>query len=191
MQRSKRPHAILAALTVAVGLILSPSCGGGSTDDTPAQATFTPLSPTPGSGTVTMQAGTSTGNTFNVRIAVKDVTGFFGTAFHVTFNPNTAAFVGRDDSTSFLRGSGISTFFAAALAAPGDVAVAATRVQNGTGTVPGVTVSDGDVIVLTFRATRSTAGNTFGFGLPREVCNNTPGCGAILTGWSGGTLTAD
>ena len=188
MNRPKGLHGPLAALVVSAGLLLSPACGGS--DDEPAigEVAFTPLAPTPGSGSITMQAGGTSGEVFQIRVAVKDVANFFGASFHVTYNPASAAFESSSSSGSFLIGGGVGTSFNAALVAPGDLAVVATRLQNGAGTVPGVAVVEGDLVVLTFRATAVTSGNVFGFGAPREV--DAPDGTRLTVLWSGGTLTA-
>jgi hypothetical protein len=135
-----------------------------------------------------MQSGGTSGNVFTIRIAVKDVADFFGASFHVTYDPASAAFDSASSSGSFLIGGGVGTSFNAAVVVPGDLAVVATRLQNGPGTVPGVDVTDGTLVVLTFRATAATSGNTFGFGAPREA--DGPDGTRLTVLWSGGTLTA-
>lgn len=188
-----RTAATLGSVVVAC---LSLSCSSDNGIPGAQSANFTPLAPTPPSQSVTMQAGSVSGATFNIRIAVKDVTDFFGIAFHVTFNPNSARYLGFDSSTSFLNGAGIqagSSFQVVPLAPPhaaGELAVVATRFQNAAGTIPSVNVTDGDVIILTFQATAETAGNTFNFGLPREVSGAAVGSTRTVV-WTGGTLTAN
>lgn len=188
MNRPTGPKQILSSLIVAAALLVSPACGGSDDEPPATSAAFTPLSPTPGSGSITMQPGGVSGNVVRIRIAVKDVAAFFGAAFHVTYDPTTAAYDSMVSTDSFLREAGVSTSFQAALVRPGDLAVAATRLQNGAGTVPGVNVAEEDLIELVFRATTPTAGNTFNFGTPREV--RSPSGGAVTVTWSGGTLTS-
>jgi len=188
MNRAKRMAAVLLA---ALALCASASCDDdeeifgspgppgcdpltvawhGGTLVVGSHVTFSPLSPTPPAQSVTMQPCGVSGDMFSICIRVTDVTGFFGTGFHVAFQPASAVYVSNDSSRSFLRETGVSTFFNATIVSPGDLAVSATRLQNGAGSVPGVNVESGDVIVLNFRASASTAGNTFSFGPPREVC---------------------
>jgi hypothetical protein len=131
---------------------------------------FSPLSPTPPAQSVTMQPCGVAGDIVSICIQVTQVTGFFGTGFHVVFQPASAVYVSNDSSRSFLREDGVGTFFTATIVSPGDLAVSATRLQNSAGTVQGVNVESGSLIVLNFRATASTAGNIFSFGPPREVC---------------------
>lgn len=155
--------------------------------------TFTASSPVPAQASVTMQPGAVfSDNTFEVRIAVTGVSDCFGTAFHVTYNPTSVAFVSADDSTSFLRDAGAQTRFQY-LSSPGDLAVAATRLQNASGTVPGVNVTGSrDLLVLTFRATAATASNPFAFAGSREVINSGPAPNNQIGGvtYSAGTLAA-
>lgn len=187
------------ALTLAALAFCLTSCGGGNdggggTIPGGTNAAFTPLSPTPANGSITMQPGSATADVFTVRVVATGVGNMFGTAFHVVFNPNSAVFLPPSDASgSVLNGTG-TPFFNAVLQSPGNVAVVATRIQDQLGTVPGVSNS-GDVIILTFRATASTTGNTFSFGNPRQVCNPNvnptppPDCIPISVVWSGGTLT--
>ncbi len=196
MKRVRRIASALAAVIAVAGFCLSPSCGGGD-DTVPGgrTATFGPFpgAPPPPPLSVTMQPGPTSGDTFTIRIAVKEVSDFFGAAFHITYDYRSGAFVSMDSSGSFLQGAGIQPgSFLAVVASPGDLAVVATRFQNAGGTVPGV-YGDGDLLVLTFRATADTSGNSFNFIAPREVevCTSTTGCTALAVTWSGGLLTAN
>ena len=193
MKNRRRVSTVLAAFVAVAGFCLSPSCSGGNdTVSAGLTATFAPYTPTPSSLSVTLQPGAASGDTFSVRVAVKDVSNFFGAAFHVSYNPASAAFVSMDATGSFLQGAGIQAdSFKALVATPGDLAVVATRFQNGTGTIPGV-YGNGDLLVLTFRATASTSGNSLNFASPKEVCADTStGCTAVTVLWSGGLLTAN
>jgi hypothetical protein len=184
-------------LATVLGACLTPSCSDdpSNTAIPPGEltASFVPLAPNPPSQSMTMQPGSASANVFSVRIQAKDVNDFFGTAFHVTFNPSTVQFLSLDSSTSFLNGTGINpSSFQAVLVAAGDLSVVATRFQNGGGTIPGVNVTTGDVVVLTFRALVATAGSTLNLGTPREVCGDQgPGCEAKTVVWNGGTMTAN
>jgi hypothetical protein len=184
---------ILAVTMAALAFCLT-SCGGGGGGGTiipgGVNATFTPLAPTPPVGSLTMQAGAANADVFTIRVVATGVGSLFGTAFHVIFNPASAAFVPPAvSSSSVLNGAG-TPFFDAVLQSPGNVAVVASRIQDQLGTVPGISTS-GDVLVLTFRATNPTGGNTFSFGNPRQACSpvSAPGCTSIPVVWSGGTLT--
>src|SRR5258707_1059239 len=70
-----------------VVLSAASSCGGGggSTVSEPV-TTFAPNPVAPGSGTVAMLAGQSSGAMISIRIVVTDVNSFFGAAFRVTYD---------------------------------------------------------------------------------------------------------
>lgn len=183
----------IAAATLAFCLTSCGGGGGGGGGTIPGgvNATFTPIAPTPPAGSVTMQAGAANADVFTIRVVATSVTNMFGTAFHVAFNPASAAFVAFDASNSVLNGAGSrAPEYDAVLQSPGNLAVVATRFQDQIGSIPGFSGS-GDVMVLTFRATSPTGGNTFSFGNPRQVCTplSAPGCTPITVVWSGGTLT--
>lgn len=197
MHRSKRPHPLLALLAVCFLLLSSSACGGSDDDvsGSTAAAVFTPFGP-PAAGTISMQPGSASGRVFQIRIAVKDISSLFGAAFRITFNSNVMRFDSADFSNSVLRGSGITTQFTAipVVGQPSELAVVATRVQNAAGTVAGVNVTDGDLVVLNFTAIASTAGTAINFGTPREACNPTARtCGPTtpVPSWVGGTLAAN
>ena len=197
MHRPNGTRRLLALLGVCAALLSSSACGGSADDPFATVAVFTPSQPAP-SGSISLQPESSSGLAFSIRVAVKDVPNLFGAAFHVTFNAGVIQFVSADFSQSFLTGTGITTQLTATAVRthPGDVAVVATRVQNVGGTVPTVSVTDGDLVVLNFRAVAATSGTTILFGTPREAdtCNvTTHVCSAILIppqNWIGGILTA-
>ena len=162
MHRSNKTHRLLALLALSLLLLSSSACGGSDDDVSPAAsgAAFTPFANPPASGTISMQAGTGSGQAFQIRIAVTDISNLFGAAFRVTFNPNVIRFDSADSSSSVVRGAGISTQFTATpvLGHPSELAVVATRIQNAAGSVAGVNVTSGDLIVLNFHASRLVDG---------------------------------
>ena len=192
MRIVKRILTAVAAAVAVAGFCLSPSCGGG--DDTVQGGLTATFGPFPGEPppSVAMQPRAASGDTFSVGIAVQGVSNFFGAAFHVTYDYHSATFLSMDSSGSFLRGAGITAdSFQAIPVSQGDLQVIATRFQNASGTVPGVS-GNGDLVVLTFRATQRTGGNSFLFESPREVqvCTAATGCRPLTVGWSGGLLRA-
>ena len=198
MHRSKRTDRLLALFGLCVVLLSTSACGGSTDDVAPSTsaAVFTPLSSPPASGTISMQPGSAAGLAFQIRVAVKDISNIFGAAFRVTFNPNVVRFDSADFSTSVVKGSGINTQLSAApvLGHPSEIAVVATRIQNAAGTVAGVNVTDGELVVLHFHAIGATAGTAINFGTPREACNPTARtCGPVtpVPTWIGGTLSAN
>lgn len=198
MRRSENARRLLVLCGICIVLLSSPACGGSDDDVSPAAqaAVFTPFANPPASGSISMQAGSASGLAFQIRVAVKDVSNLFGAAFRVTFNPNVARFDSADFSNSLLRGGGIQTQFSASpvLGHPSEIAVVATRIQNSAGTVPGVNVTNGDLVVLHFHSIAATSGTAINFGAPREACNpSAQTCGATtpVPTWVGGTLTAN
>ena len=155
-------------------------------------ASFAASSGTPPAGSVVLAAGTATGDTFDMKVAVTGVSDFFGAAFHVMYDPAVVAYVSADDSASFLREGGAGTSFLYG-GSPGDLAVSATRLQDGGGSVRGVNVpGTADLLVLTFRAKATAAASPFAFGVPLEVRDSSqpPPGHAISVIWEGGTMTA-
>ncbi len=198
MHRSKKTQRLMALCAICFALLSSSACGGSDDDVAPnaSAAVFIPFASPPASGTISMQAGAASGLSFQIRVSVKDISNLFGAAFRVTFNPNVVRFVSADFSNSVVRGSGITTQFSATgvLGHPSELAVVATRVQNSGGTVAGVNVTDGDLVVLNFRAIAATSGTAISFGNPREACNPTARvCGPVtpVPTWVGGTLSAN
>lgn len=182
---------IARTTAMAAVLLAAAACGG---DGPTSSAVRVPLFVPSGSGAnLSMQRGSLAPlGRFHVAIEVREVQDFFGAAFHVSFDPGVAVFEGADDTGSFLR-EGVAdgeTLFAYE-AARGDVAVVATRRQNPTGTLPGVTIgaTPRPLLVLTFRARTVSAGTPFEFASPREVIDSSPPPGQTLdVTWAGGTL---
>ena len=157
----------------------------------PAQnAGLTFEAPAPGNSSISMQPGTIAGDEFEVVISVTGVNDFFGSAFRVDYDAQSASFESYDAASSLLLGGGVQTNFEVTTPSAGQLAVVATRLQDDTGTVPGVNVAGTqELISLTFRATQFTAANQFTFGAPREVCDSDqPVCTPINVSWDGGTM---
>ncbi len=199
-------RAILRAvvgLLLACGFALAPSCGGGGGDVLRLLvARFSPDEPAPGPNTVSMQPGTSPNDVFEVRIMVTGVDDFFGAAFRVAYPSASVRFLSADTGDSFLCDAPVDCsdpnqvqFIVNSASSPGEVLVAATRVQNQAGTVPGVDVSESrELLSLTFQATREIAspGQPLSFAPRLEVRDSAqpaPGNEIPVT-WEGGTVTA-
>lgn len=146
--------------------------------------------PAPGNSSFSMQPGTVAGDEFEVVLSVTGVTDLFGAAFRVNYDALSASFVSYDTASSLLLGGGVQTNFEVTTPSAGQLAVVATRLQDGTGTVAGVDVpGTQELLSLTFRATQFTAANVFTFGPPREVCDSDqPVCTPINVSWDGGTM---
>ncbi len=201
--------AVYAACALALAVAFGCGGGGGSSSGSaaPVTGTFTPTTANPPSNSVTMQPGTS-GTQFKVKIMVKDIPDFFGTAFTFTY-PRTVvvsgitytqlAFLAADSSNSFLNGSGIQTqFLLDETGTPGTVHGVCTRVQDAGGTVPGVNVGSTptELVTLTFQAYRAMSAVPVAFTGNLEVCTSQlsgspPVCTPVQgVTWNGGTVTA-
>ena len=190
---------VTTLLTLAVCVTL-PACGGGSepTASGPV-ARFTADTPNPGANTIALAGAGSTGAAVAINITVTGVTGFFGTAFRVNYDPNALLFTGWDYSSSFLL-QGVTPadvlFHEDHLVNAGEIVVTATRLDPSAVATVDVTTT------ATLATLRFTARKPLGvgapegrvdFGDPKQVCNGTvvaPGCGTITVTWSGGSVSA-
>jgi hypothetical protein len=145
--------------------------------------------PPAGANSISIQPGAINGNEFELVISVTGVNDLFGAAFHVEFDPQSASFVSYDSTGSLLLGAGVQTDFQVS-SNSGDVTVVATRLQDNTGTIPGVNVvGTQELISLTFQATQFTSGNDFNLVAPREACDSSqPVCNDLNVNWAGGTM---
>jgi hypothetical protein len=190
---------------IAVYVALSAAalgCGGNDSNSTTTTTTvvaaFTPDTPTPADGSITLLQGTTTGANINVRVTVTEVASFFGAGFTITYDPTALLFNGMDDSTSCLRDGVIDPndllFLSDATVTPGEIVITATRIHP---EVPLAAAPTADLVILNFTARRTiTPGDTTGrldFAAPKQVCDGSvapPDCGAIAVTWSGGAVTA-
>jgi hypothetical protein len=203
--RSIARIAATAFVTVSYLALSAVSVGCGGSNNTSSEgtttvvSTFTPDTPIPANGSITMLAGTTSGASVNVLITVTQIPSFFGAAFRVTYDPTALLFNGMDNSTSFLR-NGISddsqlffTFDAAN--SPGEVVITATRLFPA---VPVNVTTTSNLVILNFVARRSiipaAVEGRLDFADPKQACDGTvaaPGCGSItVTSWNGGGVSA-
>ena len=184
------PRAVAAAL---LGCLLVLSCGGSSQGTiTGPVATFTPVTPSPADGSVTLQPGEVTGKLFQLKVSVRGVPNVFGAAFWIAYDPTVVAYYNYSDSTSLLRDDGKDIAVQVdALSTPGVVKVGVSRMQNAGGAVKGVDVTDArDLIVVSFVATKVLTASPLGFVDGHgEVVNSSqpPGNGIAVT-WAGGAV---
>jgi len=191
----------LAALTVLMLVgVLPLACGGGGGDEIAPpglNVTWTPANASPAAMTINMGAANTSAANFTVPVQVTGINDFFGAAFRVNFDSATAAFAGYSATGSVIDDGTATVLINAALGAPGEVLVNATRQQGAGGAyVSGVDIAGtSTLITLSFRATQVTQSNVFTFS-NREVqtCNDgTQTCSAVpdanLT-WSGGSMSA-
>ena len=194
------------ATTVFLGaaLFVSQGCGGGNdssgTTTTGPVAIFTPDVASPAPGTLALLSGTGSGASINVRVTVTGVTGFFGAAFRIQYDPTALLFNGMTDTGSLLRDGvvpeGNLLFSENHTSVSGEILVTATRLDPTVAPPVDVTTT-ADLVVLNFTARKvllpaATEGRV-DFGDPKQVCDGTvvaPGCGTIAVTWSGGGISA-
>jgi hypothetical protein len=181
-------------MAIALACCFVLACGGGGAKTAPPglSARFTASDPNPVANTMSMTSGGASGPAFEVQILATGIGEFFGTGFHVVYDPGSASFVGHDCSVTFLPAADLDCRVDGTT--PGVVIVSVTR----QGQLQGIDVLGTDLLLaLTFRATSATAGNAFDFDAtaPRFVktCPAPPAACSDVVGvtWSGGTLTAN
>ena len=191
--------ALVIAAHLALGAI---SVGCGSDDNTSgstsAVAIFTPDTPTPANGSITLLAGTRSGASVNVRVTATEIPDFFGATFRIAYDTTALQFSGMDDATSFLR-TGVTDsdvfFIEDHVNVPGQVLVTATRL-NATLIDPVDVTTTADLVILNFIARKpiivDAPEGRLDFADPKEVCDGTVSpCGTItVTAWDGGGVSA-
>jgi hypothetical protein len=199
-RRSATTHLVIAAF---VGLSAAAlGCGGSNnststTTTTSIVARFTPDTPTPANGSITLLQGTTTGANINIRVTVTQVPSFFGAAFRIKYDSTALVFNGMDTTGSLLNDPASATqpyFQSDATTSLGEIVITATRVYP---EVPLPAAATADLVVLNFTARRAilatdTAGR-LDFDDPKEACDGSvapPNCGTINVTWSGGAVTA-
>ena len=194
------------ATTVFLGaaLFASQGCGGGNdssgTTTTGPVAIFTPDAASPAPATLALLSGTGSGASINVRVTVTGVTGFFGAAFRIQYDPTALLFNGMTNTGSLLRDGvvpeGNLLFSENHTSVSGEILVTATRLDPTVAPPVDVTTT-ADLVVLNFTARRvllpAAAEGRVEFGDPKQVCDGTvvgQGCGTIAVTWSGGGISA-
>jgi hypothetical protein len=194
------PIRVVAAIAAAAISLAVPACSGSSSPTSSGPvAHFTPDTPTPADGSITMLAGSSVGTAISIRVTVTKVNTFFGAAFRVHYDPTSLLFRGIDTSSSFLTQGvtpGDVDFQADAASVGGEVIVVATRL-NPTVAPPVDVTATSDLLTLQFQARKAiaagAAGGLLSFDDPKQVCDGTvvpSGCGSIAVTWSAGSVTA-
>jgi hypothetical protein len=195
---------VLVVATYAALTVASVGCGSNknstTTTTTAVVASFTPDTPTPADGSITLLQGTTSGASVNVRVTVTQVANFFGAGFRIKYDPTALLFNGMDSSTSLLNAGVTDTsqlfFLADSANTPGEIVITATRFPPAT---PLPAAPTADLVILNFVARLAIApAATVGrldFGDPahNQVCDGTvapPDCGAITVTWSGGGVSA-
>lgn len=156
-------------------------------------AVFVPADSMPAGDTISMQAGVSSGNDFDIDIFVTDIADFFGAAFHVTWSAAAADYNGFDTTGSILNGMN-PLFFSQLVSGQGELAVEASL----QGAVAGLPNASGKLITLKFTAKTEVTGSPFTFtpisARLVEECPTAGGACNEIQGsltWSEGVLDAD
>lgn len=200
MNAHRSTFRLCVALALAAACVALPACSGSdNTTNTGPVARFTPDTAAPPAGSVALLPGSSTGAAVNVRVTVTGVSGFFGTAFRIKYDPTALLFSGWDNSNSFLRKDVADAdvfFLEDHLTTAGEIVITATRLNPDAVSPVDVTPTS-DLVVLTFVARKALASGAVegrvDFADPKQVCDGTvaaPGCGAIAVTWSGGGVSA-
>lgn len=191
-----RTTAFLILATASLALPACKSNNSSSATSTGPLATFVADDPPM---QIALLPGSSSGASVDVRVGVTGVTGFFGAAFRIEYDPATLSFTGMDDSDSFLRRGFVTDdhlfFLADDTSIPGEILITATRIDPTV--APPIDISmTSDLVVLNFTALQAiaaTAPSKLVFGASKQVCDGTvaaPGCHAISVTWSGGGVSA-
>jgi hypothetical protein len=185
------------AVAAAVGSLLFLSCQS-SNNPVPVEhvASFSPDSPSPANGSITLQPGEATGTQVQVRVSARGISDLFGTAFWISFDNTSVAYKTYDDSASLLRDAGKDLAVSVnSVSSPGTVKVGISRIQNASTPITGVDVTaPRDLIVLTFVARTAVVGSPIalvaGHG---QAFNSKPQPANVIDGitWAGGTLSAN
>ena len=145
MKVSAQTYIVLAVLAILV--VPSGGCGGSSEMSGGLEASFTAEEPAPGPSSVSLGQAGSSGDRVEVRVQVTDVSGLFGAAFYLTFDPAMATFDGHEPG-EILESDGHTPFYLVEEGQPGVIVVSATRL----GPVPAVDVTGSRTLMsLRFR----------------------------------------
>jgi hypothetical protein len=151
--------ALIFALGCGGGDEADPGIGGGSGGSNNLAGSLTPDEPNPGSDSVSMQPGATSGNLVVIECTVTDPTDVFGVAFDVTFDPAMAEYVSWA-AGRLLEQSGQTVAYQVSNSAPGRLVVGASRAGSATGATAS---GDQVVIELTFRVLQPGS-STVGYG---------------------------
>ena len=186
-------------LTTLTGVLLLSvlviSCGGGGgTSGGGDGGNRTAVFQGDAAGDLSMSAGSSSGEDFEIQVNVDGFNKLSGVAFHMFFDPNSAKLVDLSYTGSILETTDVSGYYRADWFADGEIAVSAVLPDDG----EGIDVTQQSLLItLSFRATTSTSENRFTFGTDDvnrrvklcptegEECSNAD---PLTISWTGGTL---
>lgn len=190
MKRLTTKH--LATLAAALLLsVLAISCGGGGSGSNDPGGNLTAFFTGDAAGDLSMSAGSSSGQEFEIEVHASAIDKLAGAAFHMFFDHTSASLVGWDGVDSIL---GTNGDYRAALVTPGEIAVSAVLPSN----EAGIDNATGLLITLSFSATAPTNENRFTFGSDNppdasrrvKICPTAgqPCNDIVPASWTGGTL---
>ena len=177
----------LSGLLIAL-LLAATACGSSSSGvAAPAPslaASFTADQPSPGPDVVSLDEGSKTGNLVTVDIQVTDISGIYGAAFDVTYDPSMATFENWS-SGSLLEQGGQTPGYQVNATQSGQLVISVTRQGNVGGANAVGTVT---LIRLVFRVTQ-TGSSAISFpGIPTLVDAQIQPQPIFVSGWFGGTI---
>jgi hypothetical protein len=178
MQTGRRfPLLLLLLVTPLVAW----SCNSGSSNPSgPRSITFTPLSTTPPSNSVTLQQVSTTSNTVVIEVRMTQVNGVFAASFDLVYSSTVASFVSASEGT-FLNSGGATTQLIVNSTTPGRVIVGLSRLSASSGGASG----SGTLMTVTLR---SVAVGTTGVSFENARLGNPSGTQIAGVVFSGGTI---
>ena len=192
--------ALVAAALLACTMM---GCGGGGSTTTSVVTTFTPDTPPASGPYVYMQSGASSGSSIVIKIAVKNISAFFGAGFRINYDPTALLCNSNyDASTSFLL-TGVTSsdveFLLDCTTTPGVAVVTATRKDPTVAPPVDATDPASELIKLSFSSKEpippGSATGLLTFDDPKQVCNGDPAayplCGTVPSvSWIGGSIVS-
>ncbi len=177
----------LSGLLIAL-LLAATACGssgGGGGVVTPSlAASFTADQPSPGPDMVSLDEGSKTGNLVTVEIQVTDISGVYGAAFDLTYDPSMATFENWF-SGSLLEQGGQTPAYQVNATQSGQLVISVTRQGNVGGANAVGTVT---LIRLVFRVTQTGSSSISFPGIPTLLDAQTQPQPIFVSDWFGGTI---
>lgn len=177
----------LSGLLIAL-LLAATACGSsgsGVVVVTPSlAASFTADQPNPGPDMVSLDEGSKTGNLVTVEIQVTDISGVYGSAFDVAYDPSMATFENWF-SGSLLEQGGQTPTYRVNATQSGQLVISVERQGNVGGANAVGTVT---LIRLTFRVTQTGSSPISFPGIPTLLDAQTQPQPIFVSDWFGGTI---
>jgi len=179
------PRFSLLLIALLLTVTACGSSGGGGGVITPSlAASFTADQPAPGPDMVSLNEGSKTGDLVTVDIQVTDISGVFGAAFDVTYDPSMATFENWF-SGSLLEQGGQTPTYQINSTQSGQLVISVARQGNVGGANAVGTVT---LIRLTFRVTQTGSSSISFPGIPTLLDAQTQPQPIFVSGWFGGMI---